>query len=214
MITNTSPDRIKVMINSDGIAEEDNPNDISIDEYIEQISTADEIEDIHLNDDGEGKPKYRPVFLSTNAITLSDKVQLVIRFYGEPEDIHKNYDFVHCTCYWTSWNGELELPARALEAILNKELFYTGSKYPVCSLIRTKKFIKRGWKINAGQYLKMAFQVSELDLKDISVLEDQLVGVDSVYFAVAVQALREKQEQDGSFTFDSTYLATVIDRIF
>ena len=57
-----------------------------------------------------GKPKYRPVYLSTNAITLSDKIQIVIRFYGEPEEIHKNYDFVHCTCYWTSWDDKLELP--------------------------------------------------------------------------------------------------------
>ena len=27
--------------------------------------------------------------------TLSDKIQLVTRFYGTPEEIHKNFDFVH-----------------------------------------------------------------------------------------------------------------------
>src|SRR3546814_2013322 len=47
-------------------------------------------------------PTYRPVFVSTNAITLSDKIQIVLRFYGEADAIHENYDFVHCTNYWTS----------------------------------------------------------------------------------------------------------------
>nr|MCU0343906.1 T9SS type A sorting domain-containing protein [Ignavibacterium sp.] len=44
--------------------------------------------------------KYRPVFISENAITLSDKVQLVIRFYGTPAEIHDNYDYAHCMCYF------------------------------------------------------------------------------------------------------------------
>ena len=35
-------------------------------------------------------------------------------------------------------------------------------------MIRTRKFLKRGWHINAGQYLKMCFQISELDLSDIT----------------------------------------------
>jgi hypothetical protein len=29
-----------------------------------------------------------------------------------------------------------------------------------------KKFIQRGWTVNAGEILKMLFQVSELDLKN------------------------------------------------
>ena len=49
------------------------------------------------------KPKYRPVYLTSNAITLSDQIQIVIRFWGEVEEIHKNYDFAHCTCAWSSW---------------------------------------------------------------------------------------------------------------
>ncbi|MFQ8776895.1 MAG: hypothetical protein ACLR78_04965 [Roseburia sp.] len=64
--------------------------------------------------------KYRPRFITSNAITLTDKVQLVIRFYGEVEEIHKNYDFAHCTCAWSSWDNELFLPEKALECIINR----------------------------------------------------------------------------------------------
>ena len=112
---------------------------------------------------------YHPVFLSTNAITVANKVQLVLRFYGEPEDIHKNYDFIHCTNYWASWTGDLTLHKEALESLLSRELRYVGSKYPICSVFRLRKFIKRNWTINAGQILKMAYQISELDLTDVKV---------------------------------------------
>jgi hypothetical protein len=152
--------------------------------------------------------------MSTNAITLSDKIQLVIRFYGEPDEIHSNYDFVHVTNYWDSKTKSVELKAEALEAILNKELQYVGSKYPIASLIRTRKFIKRGWHINAGQFVKMAWQISELDLKNIYVLEDQLVGVDSIYFLNFIRTMKERMMKEKDFAMTGDYLSTVIDKIF
>ena len=115
------------------------------------------IEDMDNLSDTKCEKPFTPIFLSSNAITLSDRIQIVIRFYGDPEEIHKNFDFVHCTNYWLSWNNSLETSDKALESLLAKELYYMGSKYPICSVIRTRKFLRKGWHINAGQYLKMAF---------------------------------------------------------
>jgi len=200
-------DRVQCFIKSVGVEqEEDGQESDGITDETEPYA-----ESPSINDE---KPKYRPVFFSTNAISLSDKIQLVIRFYGSPEDIHKNYDFVHCTCCYSFFDNKLDLPSRALESIINKELYYIGSKYPVCSIIRTRKFISRGWTINAGQYLKMCLQVSELNLKDFKVFKDQLAGVDSAYFAQAISMLEKKQEEDPNFKVDNTYLFEVINRIF
>ena len=165
------------------------------------------------NNIGKDTTEYVPVFLSTNAITLTNDIQLVLRFYGEPEEIHKNYDFIHATNYWTSKDNKLVLNPKALECILTKELLYNGSKYPLCSIIRTKKFIGRGWTINAGQYVKMALQLNELDLTNPSVLEEQLTGVDSVYFTLFLRWFRENKQNipDKDYV---PYLTTVIDRIF
>ena len=127
--------------------------------------------------------------------------------------VHENYDFVHATNYWTYETGTV-LNQRALESILNKELFYIGSKYPICSLVRTRKFIKRGWQINAGQYVKISFQISKLDLENIYVLEDQLVGVDSIYFLNFINALKTKHIKNNDFVLTQDYLTTVIDKIF
>lgn len=196
--------RISIFISSDGIAEEDHGDEA---EY-----HGDEAEDLPAEDNT--KQDYRPIFLTSNAITLSNKIQLVIRFFGSPEEIHKNYDFVHCTNYWYSKTGELVLNQAALESLLSKELYYVGSKYPLCSLIRTRKFIKRGWNINAGQYLKMAMQLNELDLRDVETLEEQLIGVDITYFQMLIEALNERKENDKDFAYDSGYIATIVDRIF
>jgi hypothetical protein len=168
---------------------------------------------VETTDEDPAKPKYRPIFLSTNAITLSHKIQIVLRFHGEPDAIHENYDFTHCTNYWTSWGEEaqsLTLRPEALECLLARELRYQGSKYPVCSVFRLRKFIKRNWTVNAGQILKMCMQISALDLTKVETLEDQLTGVDCAYFAEVIAKLKEKDQT----AVDSAYLIEIIQRMF
>lgn len=218
------PGRVKVWIQSEGIAEEEKPqqetsvtvpeNDLPFPPTEDKEKTDEEVAIEKDEETSEEKPKYRPVFLSSNAITLSDKIQVVTRFYGEIEDIHKNYDFAHCTCSWTSWDNEVQLPTKALECIINKELYYVGSKYPLCSIIRTRKYLERGYHINAGQYVKMAFQLNELNLYDIKTLDDQLTGVDSGYFQMMIEALNKKADESGEAKVDKSYVFELINRMF
>jgi len=220
-------DRVRIVVKSAGIASEEGsekpyeyfegrPDDAAGEYVSEVLGDAGDIEQA-LEETTEaalavddGKPKYRPVFLSTNAITLSHKVQIVLRFYGSADKIHENYDYVHCTNYWTNNDDELVLRQPALESLLAKELRYVGSKYPICSVIRLRKFIKRGWTVNAGQILKMMLQISELDLKDHAVLQDQLTGVDAAYFVQLVSKVKEKDPEK----VNSAYLVEIIDRMF
>lgn len=219
--------RVKVHVQSAGAASEagDDPykyfeaepqDDAGgfVDEITSVLDEGDDIPAEEMENLGDKSKKYRPVFMTSNAITLANKVQLIIRFYGNPEEIHKNYDFVHCTNYWTSKDKELVLHPDALESLLSRHLFYVGSLYPICSVIRTRKFLKTGWHINAGQYIKMLFQVSELDLTNIETLEDQLTGVDNAYFYQIIDWFRKKIEEDENFKIDGTYLASIIDKIF
>lgn len=202
--------RIKVFIQSKGVAGDDEtePDLPDYDPMQTNITPDSDLKNI------EEKPKYEPVYLTSNAITLRGKIQLVIRFYGEPEEIHKNYDFIHCTNYWLSRDRKTYLNQDALESILSRELFYSGSKYPLCSIIRTRKFITRGWTINAGQYLKMAMQLNELDLTDVKILEDQLVGVDSAYFQMLINALTDRSKNDSAFKINAQYVTAIVDKIF
>jgi len=213
--TDERSSRVKVVVKSAGAASENgsvnygyfeaNPNSGDAADYVEEVAAV-----LDETKEKSGKPPYRPIFLTANAITLSDDIQIVVRFFGMPDTIHENYDFVHCMNYWTSWDGELKLRPESLESLLSKELRYVGSKYPLCSIIRTRKFIQRQWTINAGQYLKMAMQLGDLDLNDVTVLEEQLTGVDAAYFNEIIRAIRDKDES----RVDRAYLMELIDRIF
>lgn len=215
---NIPESRVKIVIRSDGVAEcetdgtvkRPDPNEILTD--MDDIDYEKEVEPKPKKD--EPKKKYQLKFLTSNAITLSNKIQCTTRFYGTPEEIHKNYDYIHCTNYWTSWYNQLVLNSNALEAILDKRLVYQGSKYPLSSVIRMRKFLRKGWKINAGQVLKMCFQLSELNLQDVEVLEDQLIGVDTMYFMDLIENIKHMKSQDPEFQIDKDYVCTLADKIF
>lgn len=215
--------QVKCFIQSKGIADEDEKINSRVAYNFESTEIEDDAvgieyeptkdEDDNADENGT-KSKYMPRFITSNAITLSNKIQIVTRFYGEVEDIHKNYDFAHCMCAWSSWDNDLFLPNRALECIINKELFYSGSLYPLCSIIRTRKYIERGYHINAGQYVKMCMQLNSLDLTDVNILEDQLTGVDTSYFQMMVEELRRHQEETGDGKVDSSYAMELINKLF
>lgn len=219
------PDRVWIHIPSRGVeAEDENALEEDTEDVLEPeteamdtqeaLATLDDIDSKHLEDKKDKDDKFRPIFLSSNAITLSDHIQLVIRFYGDAEEIHSNYDYVHCTGYWTSENKKTEISAEALESIISKSLHYQGSKYPLASVLRMRKFINRGWTINAGQVLKILLQVSELDLTDISVLEDQLIGVDTAYFSMMLNDIKKRMEEDDEFELSHGYVVSIVEKIF
>ncbi len=165
------------------------------------------------DDDDRGKLPYRMVYLSDNAITLSDGIQIILRFTGDVETIHSTFDFIHATNYFTIKEG-IVTNKKALESILTRELMYQGSKFPLTSIIRTRKFIKRGWNISAGEYLKIMYQISKLDLNDIDVLTEQLIGVDVVYFDRLLVKLREFNTGLHEAKDISEYLFELIDEVF
>jgi hypothetical protein len=110
----------------------------------------------------EGK-KYQVAFFSQNAISLTEDLQIVLRFSGNVTQIHKTFDFVHATNYFTFEEG-LVTNVAALESILTKSLRYQGSLYPLTC--NTYEEIHTTWlDRKRGEILKMLFQVSELDLK-------------------------------------------------
>lgn len=183
--------------------------------YVASSGLAEDLQDTDQHPDAgdsEGKEKYRPVFLSSNAITLSDKIQLVLRFTGKPEEIHESYDFVHATNYWTDKEG-LVTNSEALESLLARELIYRGSLYPLASIFRTRKFIQRDWSCHVGNYVKMAMQLNEFDLSNVRVLEEQLTGVDALYLGQVIATVKNKLKDNPSFEFNAMYVCELCDRM-
>lgn len=172
----------------------------------------DEDEQIDID---ERETKYRPIFISENAISLSESIQIIVRFYGSPDEIHRYFDFVHPTNWYSLRDDHLELPAKALECLLSKTIIYRGSLYPIASMFRLRKFIKRGWNVSIGQMLKIAWQISELDMTNIDTMKDQLTGVDLAYLNALIEIIKNEKQPDeaGKCTIDSAWISTIIDRL-
>jgi len=159
-------------------------------------------------------PPYTPIFLSGNAVTLTNSIQLVTRFYGDIDYVKTTFDFEHTKCIYDFAANRLHLPENSLYAILTRSLIYTGSAYPICSMIRTNKFIQRGWSINAGNYLKIAFDINSLNLNSLNTLRDQLIGVDVAYFQELLEVLKKDITQTPGKVISATYIAELLDRLF
>lgn len=224
-------DRVRVVIKSQGVVAKDEAGSAEINESPDESITTDSpteqqyqyFEQTRGNEaetflqslvDRRNKENanYEPVFISDNAITLSNQIQLVIRFFGEPEEIHKHFDFQHVLNVYTIWDDTLHLSLDALECIRTKTLKYQNSLYPVCSLFRLRKFISRGFKISAGQIFKIVWAIKELNLNDPDVLKEQLMGCDSYYFIELLDILN-RDTQEGK-TIDQTYIANLVDIVF
>lgn len=215
IIDNCPPERVKMVFPSDGVTGDPEAANGSEELGMDPNEVVTELDEMEAEKEiKKEKEPFSPVFISSNAITLTNGIQVIIRFYGEPDEIHSTYDFAHTMAYYDHGNDMLSVPARVYECVVNKTLIYTGSKYPVCSVFRLRKFISRGWKINAGQLLKICMQISELDLMDMNTLEDQLIGVDSIYFMNLIAQFRKQKEKDPDFEMTPGYLLSIIDKIF
>jgi len=137
------------------------------------------------------KNSFLPIFISLQAITLTDKVQLITKFYGEPKDVVENFDWAHLKSYFKY--PKLFIHDSTYRLINEKELIYTGSKYPLSSFLRTRKYIKKGWTISAKESLKIALELAKYDLTDLIVLRDQLMGVDPLYMLSVLKEIEGKK---------------------
>jgi hypothetical protein len=223
---NEQTKRVRIHIQSAGVAGEGGdegyeyfetiPDEQAANDFLDKANIGDKqaILEPPAKDKAKDKEPYRPRFLSENAISLSDKVQVVIRFTGELDEIHKNYDFEHCKCGYDRAEDKLHTPTSALLSLMSRTLYYTGSLYPLCSLFRMRKFVDRGWHISAGEILKMGFQVSELTLTDPMTLREQLVGVDMAYFHELLKIIEDEKNQREGKPIDASYIGALVDRIF
>ena len=119
---------------------------------------------------------FEPKLITENAVNLTDKVQLILKFAGSPNLVTKFFDWQHITSYF-SLNDGLVLADSVYMLIVEKELVYTGSNYPLSSLLRLRKFLKKGWNVSTKTMVHIivdvlaAFQTtqySEYDVKEIN----------------------------------------------
>ncbi len=100
----------------------------------------------------------------------------ITAYCGAPKHIHSNFDFIHCINYYNNLSGLVYYP-EAMESLLTKELKYIGTRYPLNTLGRIRKFVQRGWTISNMELLKIFYDISNLELETSEDWERQVPGI-------------------------------------
>lgn len=115
------------------------------------------------------RKKYKYNLITDNAINLSDKIQIITKWYGEPKEVVNNFDWAHIKSFYDIKGGKLTLCDNVYQLIVEKELKYTGSNYPLSSLFRLKKYIAKGWTISNFDLLKIIMDTVKVLTKKNSI---------------------------------------------
>ena len=150
----------------------------------------------------------RPTFITENAITFDCGWQVVTKFGSlTTHEIVNNFDFAHTQMLWDGRQID-GYTTPAFRSLATRDLHYQGSKYPLASLFRSKKFQNRGWNLPVGEMLKIVMDIQQFDLSDPMVLKEQLVGIDVAYLSALLCMLRERNDP-----VDVAWLTEVLDKL-
>lgn len=140
------------------------------------------------------KPKYRIGLITENAINLTDKIQIITKYYGTPINVVDSFDFQHIKSYWYYGSNELHFCSDFYKLIHEKELVYTGSEYPLSSFFRVKKYIKKGWNVSNATMLHIALDIVSAFNKNKIILYNKEEIPDLVWADVDTKGLRINEE--------------------
>lgn len=81
--------------------------------------------------------------ITENATTLKNGIQLIRKHYGQPGEIRKTFDFVHCMPYYDSRDKKLYISREQYDLNVLKKLKRNNGN--LFASHREEKFLKRGW---------------------------------------------------------------------
>lgn len=124
--------------------------------------------------------------------------QLIVMrdLFGEPQTIFGYYDFTVCmAAYQFFEDGESEgfvFGDEFFKHIGQRRLvFHTGTMFPLCSLLRVMKYIKRGFSITGMELMKIGLAIHSLKIETYSDLRRQLQGIDTAFLADLTEQMKD-----------------------
>lgn len=139
------------------------------------------------------------------------RYQFVKVLTGTLRNVIDNFDFTICMAAWSQQHGFL-LDESFLHHLSQRRLvFNIKAAYPICSLYRARKFIKRGFTMNGIEAIKLGLTIQNLDLSSYADLRKQLMGIDTMFLKDLTDSLKgqEQKEYDKKEFFEmlDAYLA-------
>lgn len=125
------------------------------------------------------------------------KLQLIQKIFGEPVDIIRQFDFTVCQCAWSGRHEKFVMVDQFLQHLAERHLaFNIEAKYPIASLYRAMKYVKKGYQFTGIEAIKLALCIHNLTIKSYQDLKEQLEGIDTLILKDLTDKLIEKKDLD------------------
>jgi len=143
------------------------------------------------------------------------KVQF-IKITGTPEEVMSKFDYTISMGAYDPYNDKFILEENFLYNLAERRLvFNDNTEFPISSLWRMKKFLNRGYKIDAKSVITLALSIHKLKIDDYTDLKKQLDGIDTLLLKdITDKLIEDKKEAKYDFEEFIAYLEKAIDKIW
>lgn len=124
--------------------------------------------------------------------------QLIVMpdLFGDPKTIFSYYDFTVCmAAYRFREDGKDEGFAFGDDFFKHigqrRLVFHTGTLFPICSMLRVMKYIKKGFFITGMEILKIGLSIHALKMETYADLRRQLQGIDTAFLSDLTTSMKE-----------------------
>ena len=127
-------------------------------------------------------------FETTNCVTIEAngvKIQLCKYDYPTMARLVESFDFAHVQIAYDIFTQDVTYTEQAKEAFISRTTTFTGSEYPLSSLIRLNKYYERGYISGRGligEVLLIFKAILERGFEDYEDFKDQLNAIDLNFF--------------------------------
>lgn len=142
------------------------------------------------------------------------KIQLIIMsslICENPVDIIKQFDYSVCMGAFDVESDAFILDPLFLEDVSRRELRYNiSAKYPIASLFRLRKYLKKGYTISGLEMVKLGCAINNLQMKSYRDLRDQLQGIDTLFLMDLTNKLGSSEY--GSKEYDFSVFTSLLEK--
>lgn len=127
-------------------------------------------------------------FETANCVTIKAngvKIQLCKYNYPTMKQLVESFDFAHVQIAYDIFTQDVTYTEQAKEAFISCTTTFTGSEYPLSSLIRLNKYYERGYISGRGligEVLLIFKAILERGFEDYDDFKDQLNAIDLNFF--------------------------------
>jgi|SRR5579872_2518407 len=123
------------------------------------------------------------------------RVQLIKCVLRTPAEVLEGFDFTICQG-GLDWNDGFIFGKDFFQHLAQRRLvFNIKAEYPICSLYRLRKFIKRGFHFSGIEAIKLGLRIQALQIDTYADLRKQLMGIDTMFLRDLTDSLKGQEQQ-------------------